>query len=81
MIRYATDIYWENRETKIPYSYTNEPRGAYGIVNLMNMEQNIDFLTAYTKKMSDFQITGSLVEIYGIIVVNPCKIPQRMALD
>ncbi len=60
MIRYATDIYWENRETKIPYSYTNEPRGAYGIVNLMNMEQNIDFLTAYTKKMSDFQITGSL---------------------
>jgi hypothetical protein len=26
----------------------------------MNMEQNIDFLTAYTKKMSDFQITGSL---------------------
>ncbi|WP_343321224.1 SusC/RagA family TonB-linked outer membrane protein [Sphingobacterium multivorum] len=60
MIRYATDIYWENRETKIPYSYTNEPRGAYGIVNLMNMEQNIDFLTAYTKKITDFQITGSL---------------------
>jgi outer membrane receptor protein involved in Fe transport len=26
----------------------------------MNMEQNIDFLTAYTKKMSDFHITGSL---------------------
>lgn len=60
MLRYATDIYWENRETKIPYSYTNEPRGAYGIVNLMNMEQNIDFLTTYTKKWADFQASGSL---------------------
>ncbi|MFC3352915.1 SusC/RagA family TonB-linked outer membrane protein [Sphingobacterium zeae] len=60
MLRYATDIYWENRETKIPYSYTNEPRGAYGIVNLMNMEQNIDFLTTYTKKLDAFQVTGSL---------------------
>ncbi|MEN5234101.1 SusC/RagA family TonB-linked outer membrane protein [Sphingobacterium faecium] len=60
MIRYATDIYWENRETKIPYSYTNEPRGAYGIVNLMNMEQNIDFLTTYNKKIGHFQGTGSI---------------------
>ncbi len=60
MLRYATDIYWENRETKIPYSYTNEPRGAYGIVNLMNMEQNIDFLTTYSKKLAAFQFTGSL---------------------
>ncbi len=60
MLRYATDIYWENRETKIPYSYTNEPRGAYGIVNLMNMEQNIDFLTTYTTKLDAFQVTGSL---------------------
>ncbi|WP_343556655.1 SusC/RagA family TonB-linked outer membrane protein [Sphingobacterium sp.] len=60
MLRYATDIYWENRETKIPYSYTNEPRGAYGIVNLMNMEQNIDFLTTYSKKLAVFQFTGSL---------------------
>src|SRR5690606_30932602 len=60
MLRYATDIYWENRETKIPYSYTNEPRGAYGIVNLMNKEQNIDFLTTYTKKWADFQASGSL---------------------
>ncbi|WP_293879542.1 SusC/RagA family TonB-linked outer membrane protein [Sphingobacterium sp. UBA1498] len=60
MLRYATDIYWENRETKIPYSYTNEPRGAYGIVNLMNMEQNIDFLTTYTKKLDAFRVAGSL---------------------
>lgn len=60
MLRYATDVYWENRETKIPYSYTNEPRGAYGIVNLMNMEQNIDFLTTYNKKVGDFHATGSL---------------------
>lgn len=60
MVRYAADVYWENRETKIPYSYTNEPRGAYGIVNLTNMEQNIDFLTSYNQKVGDFQLTGSL---------------------
>lgn len=60
MLRYATDIYWENRETKIPYSYTNEPKGAYGVVNLMNMEQNIDFLTTYTKKVGSFHATTSM---------------------
>ncbi|MGJ1430772.1 SusC/RagA family TonB-linked outer membrane protein [Sphingobacterium spiritivorum] len=60
MVRYAADVYWENRETKIPFSYTNEPRGAYGVVNLMNLEQNIDFLTSYTKKVNDFHFTGSL---------------------
>lgn len=60
MIRYATDVYWENRETKIPYSYTNEPRGAYGIVNMMNMEQNIDFLTSYSKQLGHFHASGSL---------------------
>lgn len=59
MVRYAADIYWENRETKIPYSYTKEARGAYGLVNLMSMEQNIDFLTTYNKKVGDFQATGS----------------------
>lgn len=60
MVRYAADIYWENRETKIPYSYTNEPRGAYGVVNLMNMEQNIDFLTTYKEEIGDFHVSGSL---------------------
>ncbi|WP_437918330.1 SusC/RagA family TonB-linked outer membrane protein [Sphingobacterium sp. LRF_L2] len=60
MLRYANDIYWENRETKIPYSYTNEPRGSYGIVNLMNMEQNVDFLTSYNKKLGDFHASASL---------------------
>ncbi len=60
MLRYANDIYWENRETKIPYSYTNEPRGSYGIVNMMNMEQNVDFLTSYKKELGDFHVSGSL---------------------
>ncbi|QBQ41694.1 SusC/RagA family TonB-linked outer membrane protein [Sphingobacterium psychroaquaticum] len=60
MVRYANDIFWENRETKIPFSYTNEPRGAYGIVNLMGMEQNIDFLTSYKKNLGHFDIGGSV---------------------
>lgn len=59
MLRYAADIFWENRETKIPFSYTNEPRGAYGIVNLMNSEQNADFLTTYKKKVGDFDLSAS----------------------
>lgn len=60
MLRYANDIYWENRDTRIPFSYTNEPRGAYGVVNIMNMEQNIDFLSSYRKTLNDFSIVASL---------------------
>lgn len=60
MVRYAADIYWENRETKIPFSYTNEPRGAYGLVNLMNSEQNADFLSTYKKKVGDFDFSASV---------------------
>jgi len=59
MGRYAVDLYHENRETKIPYSYTNEPRGAYGINNLSRMEQNIDFLASYRKQFNDFSFNAS----------------------
>src|SRR5690606_4934783 len=41
MLRYATEIYWEDRETKIPDSCMNATRGAYGLVNVMNIEENI----------------------------------------
>src|SRR5690606_27559123 len=49
MARYAADIYQEERESKIPYSYTEDARGAYGIINLHRQEQNIDFLATYKK--------------------------------
>lgn len=59
MGRYALDLYHENRETKVPYSYTDDPRGAYGITNLSRMDQNIDFLASYNKKLDDVSLTVS----------------------
>lgn len=49
MVRYALDNYQEQRESKIPYSYTDDPRGAYGIMNLRRQEQNADFLATYKR--------------------------------
>ncbi|WP_257668802.1 SusC/RagA family TonB-linked outer membrane protein [Parapedobacter tibetensis] len=60
MARYALDLYSEERESKVPYSYTNEPRGAYGIVNLRRQEQNIDVLALYRKSFSAFSLLGSV---------------------
>lgn len=59
MARYALDLYNEERETKIPYSYTNEPRGAYGIANLRRQEQNIDFLASFRKTAGQFSFLAS----------------------
>jgi TonB-linked SusC/RagA family outer membrane protein len=59
MARYALDTYNEARETKISNSYTKEPRGAYGVVNLKRYERNADFLATYKKDLSNFSITAS----------------------
>jgi TonB-linked SusC/RagA family outer membrane protein len=59
MARYAMDSYGEERETKIGNSYTGEPRGAYGIVNLGRLERNIDFLATYSKNLKDISLSFS----------------------
>ncbi|WP_207795845.1 SusC/RagA family TonB-linked outer membrane protein [Sphingobacterium haloxyli] len=59
MARYALDMYHEERESKVPFSYTNEPRGAYGIIGMRQQEQNIDFLATYRKSLSDFTLSAS----------------------
>lgn len=59
MARYALDMYHEERESKVPYSYTNEPRGAYGVIGMRQQEQNIDFLATYRKSLSDFSLSAS----------------------
>lgn len=59
MGRYALDTYRENRETKIGRSYTAEPRGAYGIINLGRYERNMDFLATYKKTLTDFSASIS----------------------
>ena len=60
MARYSLDTYNEERETKIGNSYTGEPRGAYGIVNLKRFERNADFLATYKKDFSNFSLTASI---------------------
>jgi TonB-linked outer membrane protein, SusC/RagA family len=59
MARYALDFYSEERESKVPFSYTNEPRGAYGIMNLRRQEQNIDALASFRKSFGAFSLLAS----------------------
>ena len=57
MGRYAIDKYNEVREMKIANSYTNDPRGAYGNINLSNFESNADFLATYKKDLNQFNFS------------------------
>ncbi len=59
MGRVALDTYNEQREIKIGNSYTLEPRGAYGVIDLMRFERNADFLATYTKGLGDFSLSVS----------------------
>ncbi len=59
MLRYGLDNYSERRETKIANSYTDDPNGAYGLINLKNLETNADFLATYKKKLGDFNLSVS----------------------
>jgi hypothetical protein len=59
MARYSLDSYKENRETTIGRSYTKEPRGAYGLINLGRYERNIDVLATYNKRKEDFSLSVS----------------------
>ena len=60
MGRYSLDLYNEQREMKIANSYTNDPRGAYGNINLGNFESNADFLATYKKDLKDFSLSLSV---------------------
>ena len=58
--RYALDTYQEKRETRIANSYTAEPNGAYGIINLASFESNADFLATYHKNLKAFELSVSV---------------------
>ncbi|MGA0555228.1 SusC/RagA family TonB-linked outer membrane protein [Larkinella sp. VNQ87] len=60
MGRYSLDTYQEQRETKIANSYTNDPRGAYGLINIGSFESNADFLATYKKDVSNFGLSVSV---------------------
>lgn len=59
MLRYGLDNYGEQRETKIANSYTDDPNGAYGIINLKNLESNAEFLATYKKMVGNFSLSVS----------------------
>ncbi|QDK78617.1 SusC/RagA family TonB-linked outer membrane protein [Spirosoma sp. KCTC 42546] len=59
MGRYSLDTYSEQRETKIAKSYTGEPNGAYGLINLKRYERNADFLATYTKRFNALSVVVS----------------------
>ncbi|MCK5367290.1 MAG: TonB-dependent receptor, partial [Cyclobacteriaceae bacterium] len=59
MARYNHDQFQETRETKIAPSYSKEPNGFYGILDMYRREQNADFLFSYNKVVSDFDISAS----------------------
>lgn len=60
MGRYSLDTYTEQRETKMANSYTNQPRGAYGIIDLKQYERNIDFLLTYDKTFGPLKLAASV---------------------
>jgi TonB-linked SusC/RagA family outer membrane protein len=58
--RYSLDKLDERRDLKVANSYTNDPRGAYALINIGNFEHNIDFLATYKKDISDFSLSLSV---------------------
>jgi TonB-linked SusC/RagA family outer membrane protein len=60
MGRYSMDTYREQRESKIANSYTGEPKGAYGVVNMDRFERNADFLLTYKKDFAPWHVTASI---------------------
>jgi TonB-linked SusC/RagA family outer membrane protein len=59
MMRYGLDTYQEQREFKVPNSYTSEKKGAYGLINIKAFESNADFLFTYKDKFNDFGLSLS----------------------
>jgi TonB-linked SusC/RagA family outer membrane protein len=58
-VKMTMDTYSENRETKIPYSYTRERKGAYHLQNLGGTETNVEFLTSYNKRWEGITLNVS----------------------
>jgi len=59
MGRVSMDQYNEERETRMAPSYTLEPNGAYGIINLTRRENNSDILATYSKVLDELSISVS----------------------
>lgn len=58
--RYSLDRVNENRETKIPFSYSRGARGGYFLTDITSQESNTDFLATYNTDAGLFDINFSL---------------------
>ncbi|MGA0555226.1 SusC/RagA family TonB-linked outer membrane protein [Larkinella sp. VNQ87] len=52
--RISHDQFTENRETKIPWSYSRVRNGGYYLQDIARQETNIDGMVTYRKKIGDF---------------------------
>lgn len=52
--RVSHDQFAENRETKIPWSYSRGKNGGYYLQDMARQETNADAMITYRKKISDF---------------------------
>lgn len=59
MMRYGLDDFHEQREFKIPTSYTDDPRGAYGLINIKSFESNADALLTFKDHFGNFGLSAS----------------------
>ena len=58
--RYAMDRFEEERETKIPFSYSRGARGGYFLTDISSQETNADFLASYRKDVGLFDVNISI---------------------
>lgn len=59
MARGMHDMSLEERETKIPFSYSRAAKGGYFLENLKSNESNADFLLSYKNTLGDFDLNVS----------------------
>ncbi len=57
--RVAVDMTHEDRETKVPHSYSRAARGGYYLQGLANNELNSDVLVTYQNVFGDFDVSAS----------------------
>ena len=57
--RVSYDMFTEDRETKIPWSYTRVRNGGYYLQGIGRNETNTDFLLTYKKNISAFDLSVS----------------------
>lgn len=58
-VRYSLDRSDENRETKIPFSYSRMARGGYYNTDLLTQESNADFLLSYKRDFGKLDFNAS----------------------